>query len=270
MDATTSAVSPAASAAMDAASSRYLIAVRGWARYPAVVAPNLLPALREELDSLYDEWRTLQLRNGIGAGTDGTLHHIAGRGGAVDRFLAALPLDEAITDFLGGRYILNACGGFLNRPDSGTYVGRIHRDVRGYSAPYALMLNMLVMLDDFTEANGASWMLSGSHRHPDRPSDEVFAAHAERNTGRAGDVVLFDSHLWHSAGVNRTGAPRRALTISYSRPFVKPQMDYARMLAEAPRDEAMRQLLGYNARVPDSLDAYYQPPERRPYRGDQG
>ncbi|MBP0444123.1 phytanoyl-CoA dioxygenase family protein [Roseomonas sp. SSH11] len=261
------AMNPAAS---EAAHFRYLMAIRGWVRFPALIAPGLLGALREELDECYATWRAIQLRNGVAEATDGTLHHLAGRGGAVDRFLAGLPLHDEITGFLGGGpYVLNACGAYLNRPDTSAYVGRIHRDVRGFSAPYVLMINMLVMLDDFTEENGASWMLSGSHHHPDRPPDEVFLAHAERNTGRAGDVVLFDSHLWHCAGVNRSAAPRRALTIGYTRPFVKPQMDYTRMGPE-PRDEALRQLLGFNARVPDSLDAYYQPPERRSYRADQG
>ena len=258
-------------AAPDAATFRYLMAVRGWARFPAAVAPDLLAALRDELDERYAEWRAIQLRNGVGEATDGTLHHLVGRGGALDRFLAGLPLHDAITAFLdGGRYVLNACGANLNRPGASTYVARIHRDVRGFSAPYVFMINMLVMVDDFTAENGATWMLSGSHRHPDRPSDEVFHAHAERATGRAGDIVLFDSHLWHCAGVNRGTAIRRALTIGYTRPFVKPQMDYTRAVAEEPRDEAMRQLLGYNARVPESVDAYYQPPERRAYRADQG
>ncbi|MFH5925036.1 phytanoyl-CoA dioxygenase family protein [Roseomonas xinghualingensis] len=249
---------------------RYLMAIRGWMCFPAALDQELLAPLRTELGAFYAEWRTLQIRNGVGAGTDGTLHHLAGRGGALDRFLASLPLDEPITDMLGGRYVLNACGAYLNLPGSSTYVGRIHRDVRGFTGPHALMVNMLVMLDDFTEENGASWMLSGSHRHPDRPSEDIFLAHAERNTGRAGDIVLFDSHLWHCAGVNRSKAPRRALTITYSRPFMKPQMDYLRLMGAEPGDEAMRQLLGLNARVPDSLDAYYQPPERRAYRADQG
>jgi len=254
----------------DRDSFRYLMTTRGWMRFPAALDPAFLASLRTELHDLYREWRPLQVRNGVGAGTDGALHHLAGRGGALDRFLASLPLDEAITDFLGGRYILNACGAYLNLPGSSTYVGRIHRDVRSFTGPHALMVNMLVMLDDFTEENGASWMLSGSHRHPDRPSDDIFLAHAERNTGRAGDIVLFDSHLWHCAGVNRSSASRRALTISYSRPFMKPQMDYLRMMGTEPQNEAMRQLLGFNARVPDSLEAYYQPPERRTYRADQG
>jgi hypothetical protein len=29
-------------------------------------------------------------------------------------------------------------------------------------------------------------------------------------------------------------------------------------------------VLGYNARVPATLDEWYQPPERRMYRSDQG
>ena len=33
---------------------------------------------------------------------------------------------------------------------------------------------------------------------------------------------------------------------------------------------ALRQLLGYNARVPTSLDEWYQPPDKRLYKRDQG
>ncbi|WP_426959959.1 phytanoyl-CoA dioxygenase family protein [Muricoccus radiodurans] len=253
---------------------RALMTARGWVRFPTQVPAPLLADLRHDLDEAYRKWRAMQLRNGVGAGTDGTLHHLAGRGTSVDAFLASLPLHPAISAFFeADRYILNACGGFLNLPASETYVGRVHRDVRGFSGDYPILVNMLVMLDDFTEENGASWMLTGSHRLPERPSDDLFFAHAERNTGRAGDVVLFDSHLWHCAGVNRTPAPRRALTISYSRPFVKPQMDYAGLATPEVIEtygEPMRQLLGLNAGVPRSVDAYYQPPERRAYRADQG
>jgi hypothetical protein len=34
--------------------------------------------------------------------------------------------------------------------------------------------------------------------------------------------------------------------------------------------EQVRQLLGYNARVPSNLEEWYQPPEKRFYRRDQG
>lgn len=252
---------------------RALLTARGWAHVPGVVPPPLLDALRADLDGIQAEWRFLQHRNGVGEGTDGTLHHVAGRGTAVDSFLAALPLHAAITDFLGGGpYVLNACGGILGLPGAKTYAARIHRDVRGHSPGYPILVNLLVMLDDFTAESGATWMFSGSHRLPERPSEALFVAHAEPALGRAGDAVIFDSHLWHRAGANRSGARRRALTISYSRPFVKPQVDHARMACPetlARHGEPLRQLFGLNARVPENLHAFYQPPERRSYRADQ-
>jgi ectoine hydroxylase-related dioxygenase (phytanoyl-CoA dioxygenase family) len=38
------------------------------------------------------------------------------------------------------------------------------------------MVNMLVMLDDFTVENGATYVLTGSHHAPERPQDEFFQA----------------------------------------------------------------------------------------------
>jgi ectoine hydroxylase-related dioxygenase (phytanoyl-CoA dioxygenase family) len=37
-----------------------------------------------------------------------------------------------------------------------------------------------------------------------------------------------------------------------------------------PKNEKMRQLLGYNSRVPASHDEWYQPPEKRMYKPGQG
>ena len=91
---------------------------------------------------------------------------------------------------------------------------------------------------------------------------------------RAGDgSLIFNSNLWHAAGVNRSDRSRRALTAAFTRPFVKPQLDYPRALGYERGDDfspALRQLLGYNARVPTSLDEWYQPPGKRLYKRDQG
>jgi hypothetical protein len=58
----------------------------------------------------------------------------------------------------------------------------------------------------------------------------------------------------------------------YTKPFYKPQFDYCRALgheAMAWSDE-LRQIIGYNARVPETLDEWYRPREQRMYRADQG
>jgi ectoine hydroxylase-related dioxygenase (phytanoyl-CoA dioxygenase family) len=84
-------------------------------------------------------------------------------------------------------------------------------------------------------------------------------------------VVVFNSNLWHAAGANTTSTARRALTIAFTKPFIKQQLDYPRALGYERQDfsPTVRQLLGYNARVPASLDEWYQPPEKRMYKSDQ-
>jgi hypothetical protein len=246
---------------------------RGWCRLESRLPSDLLGSLTSALDQAYGAQRALQIRNGVGGGADGTVHHLPC---AAPVFLDALellarlaPLDE----FFGGPFILNTYGAVLNRPDEPSYVARIHRDLRTFSGELRLMVQLMVMLDEFTEENGATYFLEGSHRTAAPPAESRFFAEAVRATGPAGSIVMFDSNLWHAAGVNRTPRPRRALTLAFTRPFVKQQLDYPRALGydrAAALSPALRQLLGYNARVPSTLDEWYQPADRRLDQRDQG
>ena len=63
------------------------------------------------------------------------------------------------------------------------------------------------------------------------------------------------------------------ITPMFCRPFIKPQFDYPRALGydRAPEfSEFLRQLIGYNARIPSTLGEWYKPPQERMYRNDQG
>jgi hypothetical protein len=257
--------SPAAMTALDE---------RGWVTLAPAIDAGLLQRLRDDLESAHRQQREVQIRNGVGAGTDGTVHHLPCTSGA--SFLELLehgPHTGVLDSFFGGPCILNTYGGVLNLPQNLSYVGRVHRDLRSFSGDLKLMAQILVMLDDFTEENGATYLLSGSHRRNEQPPDEEFFRDATRATGPAGSIVIFNSNLWHAAGENRSSTPRRALTVAFTRPFVKQQLDYPRALGYDRADSfspALRQLLGYNARVPSSLDEWYQPPEKRLYRRDQG
>ena len=246
----------------------------GWAVMPAVAEPPFVSRLNDALAAMYAKRRAVQRRNGIADGMAGTCHHLLGDGNALDEFVARLPLDGLLRWFFDGSYILNSFGGFTNvAENAGGYIGRIHRDIRSFASDFRLMINLLVMLDDFTEENGATLMLPGSHRQAEKPDEAAFLAGAVPALGRAGDVLVFDSRTWHRAGTNRTGAPRRALTLTYTRPFFKQQLDYPRYLGDAYGDgvaPAVRKVLGYDARQPATIEEFYQPPERRAYKPDQG
>jgi hypothetical protein len=246
---------------------------QGWVLLSSVVSAEFVERLARALDSVYADQRELQLRNGVGNGTNGTVHHLPCAGGS---FLELLDRDHGqhlLDSYFQGPYILNTYGGLLNLPDDPSYVARVHRDQRTFSGDLHLMAQLLVMLDEFTEENGATFLLTGSHRRAEKPSDEMFFREAARAVGPAGSIVVFDSNLWHAAGRNRSGRPRRALTLAFTRPFIKQQLDYPRALGYGRAEslsERLRQLLGYNARVPTSLGEWYQPADRRLYKRDQG
>jgi Phytanoyl-CoA dioxygenase (PhyH) len=131
-------------------------------------------------------------------------------------------------------------------------------DERGY-----WVCNTVWMLDDFTPDNGALRVVPGSHRWGRRPQDvladprlphpdEVFV------TGRAGDLVVMNSHLWHGGTANRTDRRRLALHAFYCR-WDKPQQQYQKGLLRAETQAALpaaaRVLLALDDPANDAMSA---------------
>lgn len=247
---------------------------KGWVLFESVVPAAHLPSIRQAvLDSVADCGRR-QVEGGATTAPDGTAHHAVGQYPALDAFLEQDWLDGLISRYFGdAAYILHAFNPASVGPSATNYLHRVHRDVRTFGGDFRLMLNMLVMVDPFTTQNGATHVLSGSHHAPAPPPEAVFRAESERLVGPAGSIVLFDSNLWHAAGSNATDTTRTALTLSFSRAFIKQQMDYPRFLGPeygAKCSPRMRQLLGFNAMVPVSYEEFYQPASRRLYQANQG
>ncbi len=245
---------------------------RGWFLFPAVLAPMEVASLCADCDTVYENCRAVQTKNGVAANMEGTAHHVAGYGGALDAFLEHFPLYDQIEHYFGGKFVVLNYGAAINPPGTRSYTAKPHRDVRAFTPGYRMSLNMLVLLADFTAENGGTLILSGSHLAEPMPSLEAFQAQAEQITGKAGDIVLFNSLVVHSAAPNRSTERRRALTLCLGRPFMKPQMDWPRFLPErfqVGMSDKVRQLMGFNARVAASLDEYYQPEERWTFRADQ-
>jgi ectoine hydroxylase-related dioxygenase (phytanoyl-CoA dioxygenase family) len=74
---------------------------------------------------------------------------------------------------------------------------------------------------------------------------------------RAGDAIIFDRRLWHSASTNRSDTTRVFLTVGYSYRWLRPKsrMDLGHRLDELP--PIRRQLLGATT----SANAWFDPTE---------
>lgn len=246
---------------------------KGWLIFDSVVPLELVERMKLDLTKCYDTCRALQVKNKIAEDTPYTLHHLVGQADSFLDYLSLNPIGKYIERYFSGKYILNSFGGAINKADSASYANKVHRDIRTYSGDSKLILNTLIMLDDFTEDNGATLMLSGSHKAEEKPSDEHFYNNCEKVIGKKGSILFFDSNVWHAGGSNTTSMERTSVTPMYSKPFMKQQFDYCRAIGfdnvETYSDD-LKQVLGYFSRTPSTLEEWYQVPEKRMYRPDQG
>ena len=112
--------------------------------------------------------------------------------------------------------------------------------------------NSIWLIDDFTQANGPTRVVPGSHRSAQLPREvmaDPFGPHPGevKVLGEAGTVVIFNSHLWHGGTRNVTDRPRRALHSYFCRRGLKQQLDqraHARPETLARLSPAARYILG--------------------------
>jgi ectoine hydroxylase-related dioxygenase (phytanoyl-CoA dioxygenase family) len=162
------------------------------------------------------------------------------------------PLLLGVLDGLLGHYQLSAPTGI--QIGAGERAQVLHQDQSIYPLPpdYPdVVLNTMWALDDFTEANGATRLIPGSHRWVGRrPSGSDEIAFAEMP---AGSVAFYVGRIWHGGGANTTDRPRLGVILEYVAAWLRAQETH---LLAVPRDvvaglpERLQELLGYNIYPP--------------------
>ncbi|MEO7760561.1 MAG: phytanoyl-CoA dioxygenase family protein [Casimicrobiaceae bacterium] len=206
----------------------------GYLVLPDLVAPPLVAKLRARVEAL---WQA----EGDDAGSEfllepGTrrLANLVDKGPPFASLIVMPEILECMAHVIGCGYKLSSFNARSTNPhnneaqpwhaDSGALA-----DARGY-----WVCNSIWMLDDFTPENGATRMIPRSHtwgRLPE-PGLKDSCPGEELVTGRAGTVVIMNTHMWHGGTANRTDRCRRALHGFYTRND-KPQQQYQKSLLSA-------------------------------------
>jgi hypothetical protein len=130
----------------------------------------------------------------------------------------------------------------------------LHRDDQTWPIPHDIeaMANVMWPLDDFTEENGATMVVPGSHRWDrDRWAKprEIMAATAAR-----GSAIVWLGSLLHGGGANRSAQIRRGAVMSYRLGWLAGS---ERLLLSTPPDvvrrlpERLQRLVGYQLHRPN-------------------
>lgn len=156
-------------------------------------------------------------------------------------------------------------------PGRANYSYRIHVDQPRMIPGYETNAGVMILLDDFTEDNGATWFLAGSQHQREAPTPEHFFANAKRAVAPAGSLVYLNPRVWHSGGQNKTDKWRHSITLNMCRPYMKQRLDIPKIMAASGVDmtgvsPVALQKMGYLAQVPESLSEYYLPPDQRKFR----
>jgi ectoine hydroxylase-related dioxygenase (phytanoyl-CoA dioxygenase family) len=221
-----------------------------------VFDPIRLQAAREKLDRLYVEQTEA-------AGGEARLRSINDANIvrcplAHDVFfldIATTPRLFAIARELLGQYVvLQQQNGIINPPDDRFYQAAWHRDLpyQHFTTSRPLAVSALVCVDAFNVVTGGTHVLPASHRSEQFPSESYVASHEFGVDAAAGDVLMFDAMLYHRAGSNRSGRPRRGVNHVYGLPFLKPPISFPRALGGRFReDPELSRFLGYDTEPAD-------------------
>jgi ectoine hydroxylase-related dioxygenase (phytanoyl-CoA dioxygenase family) len=86
--------------------------------------------------------------------------------------------------------------------------------------PWPVRLNLNILLDGFTEKNGSTLVLPGSHKKLRKPNLNT-NLNLKKLIAPAGSLVMWTGHLWHKSGENNSNSSRSALLACYASSYMR-------------------------------------------------
>jgi ectoine hydroxylase-related dioxygenase (phytanoyl-CoA dioxygenase family) len=237
---------PLPSATTDRAQAFADLDVHGYCIVADALAPAQVAALRERV-----------IAQGRGEDAAGVAFHDSKTNqriwmmvnkGRMFRDLVIHPLVlEMMPHLLDEDFILSSLTANIARPGGEPMYLHTDQGYVGFWTPRPVVANILWMLDDFSDENGGTRLIPGSHLRERTPRDgqgQTVAA-----AGKAGSALIFDGRLVHGTGANRTAdRQRHGILTYYCRPFVRQQENFFLGMAPALRasePEAFLERVGY-------------------------
>jgi len=121
------------------------------------------------------------------------------------------------------------------------------------SGQFTWSMQISIILEEHTVDNGTTLIVPGSHLY-DRYATQEDRANAIPSLAKPGDVVFWDSRLWHATLPNKTTDTRWAIIATFVRWWVKQAFDFTGSLSKELLDQytdAELAVLGYCSMPPE-------------------
>jgi len=201
------------------------------------------------------------------------MHDLVCRDVVFARLLEDPRLQQLLAPLLGEHWIMYAFTSSSLPPGGTNYGRRTHVDSPRFVPLYTFNVGLIWALDPFTADNGGTEVLPGSQHSAREPDAGYFERNCSRIECARGDLVVFHARLFHRSGENRSDEWRHALTMNCCRAFMKQRMDWVRFVPpeiSGRLNAQARRLIGFDTRLPASLDEFFLPEAERLYRPGQG
>ncbi|MDP6355784.1 MAG: phytanoyl-CoA dioxygenase family protein [Planctomycetota bacterium] len=235
----------------------------GYSVIDGVIPRAALPAIRDEIIEVQrrnhecTEASFAKVRergHRIGAKGVAALRQVINETQCFARWLADREIMDVVETFFGPLSRISCTDCVVNHP--GNERGYWHSDwpynqtnASRIPGPYPdtlLHISTIWMLTTFNAESGGTFILPGSHRRPENPSDgnlddvdrDSPQPDETQAEGSAGSVLIYDSRLWHAVAPNRSPEPRVALIVRYApwwlnlNPTIKGKPEHTSMVIE--------------------------------------
>jgi ectoine hydroxylase-related dioxygenase (phytanoyl-CoA dioxygenase family) len=199
------------------------IAERGYTIVPDAIERALVEELREALDRLERDLGVVPADNSFEGRSTVRIYNLL----AHDRVFERVPVHPTVLPIVEGVLDAGCLISSLSSIaiDPGETAQPIHADDQLMPIPKphpATVCNTMWALTDFTEENGATRVIPGSHLadHSPEYGAEFDSVPAEMP---AGSVLVWHGSLWHGGGANRSSARRTGIAMNYCAGYIRQQ-----------------------------------------------